>query len=228
VRLVFVLAFAATVLGIGWTGVFMPGWSPADLLGDAREAGSEDAPMVEVTVREENAPPPANVEPPAEVAPVEAMETPPEPVPAMTFEDVFEVPAPPEIVRPLDVDRVKPERPQPPAPQTQPRRAAPPAPGPVATAPGSGTAPATSRGKGGKPKTPQPPYPAFARSGKMTGTVVVSLLVDAAGSVTSATVARSSGHPALDSYTCNYIRRSWRWPEGGRRTFNQPVSFRLR
>ena len=62
----------------------------------------------------------------------------------------------------------------------------------------------------------------------MTGTVLVSIVVDAAGTVASANVARSCGHPALDDYTCSYIRRAWRWPEGGRRTFTQPVSFRLR
>src|SRR5687767_14650100 len=66
-RLVLVFAFATTVLGIGWAGVFMPGWSPADLLGDGREPGAEEALMLEVAVQEETVLPPAGAEPPVPV-----------------------------------------------------------------------------------------------------------------------------------------------------------------
>ena len=50
--------------------------------------------------------------------------------------------------------------------------------------------------------------------------------IDASGR--AGILARSCGFPALDSYTTGYIRRSWRWPEGERRSFTQSVTFRLR
>jgi TonB family protein len=62
----------------------------------------------------------------------------------------------------------------------------------------------------------------------MTGTVVVSLVVDASGGVVSVSVVRSCGFAQLDSHTCDYIRRAWHWPAGGRRTFTQNIVYRLR
>lgn len=229
IRPVMVLVLAACVLSVGWAGLLLPNWSAGELLGGGSNLPEDDAaPMVEIATAPESTP--AATEMAVEVTPpAEVMETPPEPV---TVVDAFEIPAPPETVRPLTIAEITPERPRQAAPSTQPRKAAPAAPGPAATATpasagGSGAGPITGGGKG-KAKTPQPPYPSFARSGKMTGTVVVSIAVDGSGSVVSAGVARSCGFPALDSYTTSYIRRSWRWPEGARRSFTQSVTFRLR
>ncbi len=228
IRPVVVLVLAACVLSVGWAGVLLPNWSAGDMLGGGQDLSEDSAPVVELAATPVSAPDvtdvPVEVTPPAVV-----METPPEPVAVV---DAFEIPAPPVTVRPLKVAEVTPERPRPAAPSTQLRKAAPAAPGPAAAATpasagGSGAGPKTGGGKG-KAKTPQPPYPSFARSGKMTGTVVVSITVDSSGSVVSAGVARSCGFPALDSYTTTYIRRSWRWPEGERRNFTQSVTFRLR
>jgi protein TonB len=223
-RMMCLIAFSLCILGIGWAGVLMPNWTPAEMLGGGMQS-PDDAPMVEQapadSASSEDTPP----EPPP--PPADAMETPPEPVPVLVKDAVFVIPAPPEIVRPLTVAEVNPDRPKP-QPSTQPRRAATPGPpGPPAAPAGAGAGPGPVA-KPGKPRTPQPPYPSFARSGKMTGTVVVSLVVDASGGVVSVSVLRSCGYSQLDSHTCDYIRRAWHWPAGGRRTFTQNVVYRLR
>lgn len=225
-RLMCVLAFGICILSIGWAGVLLPQWSPAEMIGGGNQSPEDNLPMVDLAPAQEASltpdVPPAVEEP----VPPEVVETPPEPV--VVNDAVFVIPAAPEIVRPLSVAEPVPDRPKPAVqPQTQPRRAGPPSTAPAMPSGGQGAGPGPVA-KPGKPKTPQPPYPSFARSGKMTGTVVVSIVVDSSGGVSSASVVRSCGFPELDSHTCSYIRRAWHWPAGGRRTFTQNVVYRLR
>jgi protein TonB len=74
---------------------------------------------------------------------------------------------------------------------------------------------------------PQPPYPSFARSRGLQGTVVVSISAAPDGTVTSASVARSSGSPDLDRYAVSWIRSRWRMP-AGTSSGQQTIHFRLR
>jgi TonB family protein len=92
---------------------------------------------------------------------------------------------------------------------------------------GSGRKPAASGVPGGKGRMPQPPYPSFARSRGLQGTVVVSISAAPDGSVTSASVARSSGSPDLDRYAVSWIRSRWRMP-AGTTSGQQTIHFRLR
>ncbi len=227
----FVAGFAICVLVAGWIGIVLPGENPALLLGQDRESGVEAVLEVMPSLAEQNSGPAAAEE--AAELPEEPPLTPdiPEPVPALTEADAFPVPEAPDLVTALSLPQAKSERSRPTA-RSSPPASAPPSGKPAAAAP-SRTAPGGSgsgegSGSGKTARTPQPPYPSFARSRRMTGSVLVSILVDSSGTVISATVTRSCGFPELDNYTADFIRRRWRWPEGGRRTFLQPVSYRLR
>ncbi|MEN9285296.1 MAG: hypothetical protein RLZZ179_2789 [Verrucomicrobiota bacterium] len=81
--------------------------------------------------------------------------------------------------------------------------------------------------KGGKGRMPQPPYPGFARSRGLQGTVVVSIRASADGAVTSASVARSSGHADLDRYAVSWIRGRWKLA-AGQTSATQTIHFRIR
>ncbi len=236
-KLMCILAFLGCVLSVGWAGVLMPGWTPAEMISMGDQGSGDEAPMVE-NISPESIPATSDMETPQEpeeVTPPDAMETPPEPVVALMEDAVFTVPAPPEIVKPLTVAQPQPpDRPKPATPsKPQPRRTA----GPPSPNPSPGSGPVSGAGTGmagvpgakpGKARTPQPTYPSYASAGRMSGTVVVSLVVDDAGNVVSCSLVRSCGFPQLDSHTCDYIRRSWHWPAGGRRTFTQNVQYRLR
>lgn len=230
-----VLAFTFCVLSVGWAGVFAPAWNASVMLSGGSDATNSDEPL---SLEADTAPEPAaEEETTPENTETAAVEEIPEDVP---LEEVFEVPDSPDLVT---VQRVAepepvPERPRAPSPRpasrsnsdSDSRPTARPAAARPSSSPGGGTGSGISQGAGSgkKAKTPQPPYPGFARSGRMSGTVLISILVDASGSVISANVVRSCGFPHLDSYASSYIRSRWHWPEGGRRTFTQPVSFRLK
>lgn len=169
----------------------------------------------------------------------ELVETPPEIqelpelVEAMTLEDIFAVPSAPKIedaLRPVD-PVVKPRpAPPPPRPRTttvvkRTGTASPNAqPGAVGGAVG-GTGRASGSGKG---KFPSPPYPSFARSGGMQGTVRLSISVGASGAVEGVSVTSSTGYSALDSYAVSWVQRNWRWPGGAANRYSLPLTFRLR
>lgn len=221
-----VLAFTFWVLAMGWTAYFLPpmalvvvemgGGSTPD------EPGAEDSMMMDTAP--EAAPETPDV---AEVPPEtpEVAEEIPEPVEVVDAPDVVTVPAPPEVIRPLQVAEVKPERPRPPVPSkpatAAPRSSKPPGPPSTATRPaagtgtgsgaGSGTGAGTGPGKGKKNRTPVPrDMPGWAKAAGLSGTVIMTLQVDSEGRVTGGSISRSCGSSQLDFYTLDLVRRTWR------------------
>lgn len=74
---------------------------------------------------------------------------------------------------------------------------------------------------------PWPDYPAAARRRGEEGTVTVRLSVDAAGAVTSAAVAASSGWRSLDEAAAGTVRRRWSFPPGEPRDYLVDIRFEL-
>lgn len=242
--LCWVLAIGASFLAVGLVGLneYVPRYHLKTLEDLANET---DAPMIETSMAElmsqqENQEEVAEetTELPVEIT--EVLETPqpiedlPELVEPMTLEDIFAVPSAPKIedaLRPVD-PVVKP-RPRPTPAPTKPTS-------PVARSSGTGapsarpgavggTAGGSGTGKGsGKGKFPAPPYPSFARSGGMQGTVRLSISVGATGAVEGVNVISSTGYSALDSYAVSWVRRNWRWPGGASNRYTLPLTFRLR
>ena len=237
------VAFTATFLAVGLVGMapYVPVYHLKTLEDLAKQ---EDAPMIETSMaelqslqeaQEEVAEEPTEL--PVEIT--EELETPqpmedlPELVEAMTLEDIFAVPSAPKIedaLRPVD-PVVKP-RPRPAPTPNKPRSSvASSGTGSPNARPGAvgGTAGGTGTGKGsGKGKFPAPPYPSFARSAGMQGTVRLSISVGASGAVEGVSVMSSTGYSALDSYAVSWVRRNWRWPGGASNRYTLPLTFRLR
>lgn len=238
------VAIGATFLAVGLIG--MAPYVPVYHLKSLEDlVNLDDAPMIETSMAElmsqqeaetEVAEEPTEL--PVEIS--EVLETPqpmedlPELVEAMTLEDIFAVPSAPKIedaLRPVD-PVVKP-KPRPTPTPNKPRST-------VAKSSGTGspnarpgavggTAGGTGMGKGsGKGKFPAPPYPSFARSSGMQGTVRLSISVGASGAVEGVSVTSSTGYSALDSYAVSWVRRNWRWPGGASNRYTLPLTFRLR
>lgn len=221
-----VVALAYCVLAVGWTAFFLP---PGVLVAVEMGGGSTpDDPGAEDTMEVESAPE-ASPETPdaADVPPepVDVAEEIPEPVEVVDAPDVVTVPAPPEVIRPLQIAEVKPERPRPPVPSkpatAAPRSNKPPGPPSTAARPttatgtgtgsGAGTGAGSGPGKGKKNRTPVPrDMPGWAKAAGVAGTVIMTLQVDGDGRITSGSISRSCGSSQLDSYTLDLVRRSWR------------------
>ncbi|MBU4500818.1 MAG: energy transducer TonB, partial [Gammaproteobacteria bacterium] len=58
---------------------------------------------------------------------------------------------------------------------------------------------------------PKPPYPALSRRLGEEGTVRLSILVNADGSVARLELVKSSGHPRLDQSAMNTVQSSWKF-----------------
>ncbi len=163
--------------------------------------------------------------PAPEVLPPELADL-PELVPALVTEDLFTVPAAPKLETALTpVEAPKPR------PQTTPPQPARSAPRPTTAASGAtggspGTGMAGAGGGGGR--FPAPPYPSFARSRGIQGSVMLTILVNASGAVESAVVAGSTGYSELDNHAASWVRRNWRFPPGEARSFKLPIVFKLR
>jgi protein TonB len=155
----------------------------------------------------------------------------PEIVEAVMPENViFPVPEKEQIIEPIKMVEVKPKpqpKPKPPAPKPRPVAVASIGTGTAGGATGAGQGMRTG-GYGSRGKFPAPPYPSWARSKGVAGSVTVAIVTDAAGTVTAARVLATSGNTELDSYTCSWIERRWRFPAGAPMTRRQPVYFRLR
>ncbi len=234
-----VVGISASFLTVGIIGMFAADVPPIHLLSLEDEAADEqvmiETTMAELLTLEAVEDQPAETEPLLPVEIPEAIETPPENfdlpeiAEAMTLEDVFAVPTAPKIedaLRPVDpVVKPKPA-PAPPRPRTP--TVARSSGGTPSTTSQSGTAGGTGASGTGRGKFPSPPYPSFARSGGMQGTVRLSINVGASGAVESVTVMGSTGFSALDEYAASWVRRNWRWPGGSAKRYSLPLTFKLR
>jgi TonB family protein len=244
-------ALSSCVLAIGILGCFQPEiLLQLTMSGAAGKPGSGDVvetTMAELVAMSETTQQVQETVLRPEVATPEVVTEPvvlpdlPELLPALTQEDVFEVPsAPPveEALKPID-----------PAPKPTVRKPAPPAPprssssssssmsgrsssssgssGRSSSGGGSGSGSASS-GSGGRGSFPQPSYPSYARSRGMQGTVTLTISVASNGSVTSTRVSGSSGHSTLDQHAASWVRRYWKFPGGAAKTYRVPIVFRLR
>jgi TonB family protein len=72
--------------------------------------------------------------------------------------------------------------------------------------------------------SPRPDYPVEARRSNITGAGVVLVRVNAAGIVTSAVMAQSTGSPLLDLAATSCFKR-WRFKPGPAFTWRTPISF---
>lgn len=161
----------------------------------------------------------------------------PELIPALLTEDLFTIPAAPKIETALTP--IEPEKPRaesarrpstsPATSTTNPTRTRP---SRTTTGSGSGGGGGTGgtgiSGTGGGGRFPTPPYPSFARSRGIQGTVTLTIVVNDAGLVEKTLVLTSTGFSELDSYAASWVRRNWRFPVGNARTVRLPIAFKLR
>jgi TonB family protein len=83
-----------------------------------------------------------------------------------------------------------------------------------------------STGAGGE--RPEPDYPVFFRQMGAQGTIAVLIHGDAAGNVVSVDVKESTGFPALDHYTMNFIKAHWHLPtNAGTLLFQTRITYKL-
>ncbi len=237
-----VVGITACFLAVGVIGLFASDLPPIHLR-ELESDSADNAAMIETSMAElqsMDSSEEAAAEQEESVLPVEIPEeitTPPENLDlpelaeALTMEDVFAIPTAPKIENALKpVDPVVRPRPAPAPPRTQ------------KTASHSNTSSSSSRagsasgatggtGSGvgtGRGKFPSPPYPGFARSGGMQGTVRLSINVGPSGAVESVNVMSSTGYSSLDEYAASWVRRNWRWPGGTANRYSLPLTFRLR
>jgi len=244
VSLCWLVGTSACFLTVGLVGMLAADLPPIHLKTLEDLVSAEELPMVETSMAELQSQEAAEEEASEEVAelPVEItepVETPPEVqdlpelVEPMTQEDIFAIPSAPKIedaMRPVDpVVKPKPRTPTPrPSPTNVVKRTGTGSPNATPGAIG-GTAGGTGTARGsGKGKFPAPPYPSFARSGGMQGTVRLSISVGATGAVEGVNVVSSTGYSALDSYAVSWVRRNWRWGGGSANRYTLPLTFRLR
>lgn len=207
-----------------------PATADAGLMVDVNAAASSAAESLPAETQTID---PPVVESPPDVPPI-VPDALPEVVPQLALEDLFTVPAAPEIEEPLTPDTPRPQ-PSPRQPTATPRSAATTAsPAPQTSSQKGGTGGTTTGGSGSSSggtssgTFPAPPYPSFARSRRMQGTVYLSIQVSSTGQVSSVQVARSSGYSDLDRYASDWVKSRWTWSTGKGGSYRQPVVFRLR
>lgn len=76
-------------------------------------------------------------------------------------------------------------------------------------------------------RMPSPMYPAAARRGGQTGTVIVEFTVDTSGRVIAAHASSPSPWPLLNNEAVRTVRR-WKFPPGGVMKLQRPIVFQLR
>ena len=87
-------------------------------------------------------------------------------------------------------------------------------------------APVAIRSTGTGGDRPQPPYPQMALELGQQGTVVMQMVADANGLVTSISVLKTSGSALLDRSTLDFVKRHWILPSGtAGRIFQAPIHY---
>ncbi len=234
-----IVGISGSFLVVGLVGMLAADLPPIHLKTLADVMNAEESPLIETSMAELQTleaaqDQPNETEPVLPVEIPESIEIPPENLDlpeiaeAMTLEDIFAIPTAPKIedaLRPIDpVVKPKPT-PTPPRPRTPVASSG----GTRSSTPQAGTAGGTgTTGSSGRGKTPAPPYPTFARSAGMQGTVRLVINVGPSGAVEGVSITGSTGFSALDDYAASFVRRNWRWPAGAARRFALPLSFRLR
>jgi protein TonB len=74
---------------------------------------------------------------------------------------------------------------------------------------------------------PEPRYPGTALRNRYQGTVLVEIMVDGSGAVSSAKVQKSSGFPTLDDAALDVVKNRWRFPPGKPLWLLWPCTFQL-
>jgi len=80
----------------------------------------------------------------------------------------------------------------------------------------------------GKPRGgsfPIPPYPPAYVRDRVEGLLVLDVTVAASGDVEAAQTVMSSGNKSLDSFTEDWVRRKWKFPPGGERSYRCPFTY---
>ncbi len=157
--------------------------------------------FVELSVEQEPAPPEPT--PPPEEEEPEPLDAPPEPIEPPEFQE--EKPTPPPKPRT--------DKPKPVAPIARPRTQ------------GAPTGPAPS-GRAAMIFKPNIQYPYEAKRSRITGSGVVVVSVTPSGSVSSATMGKSTGSPILDNAATSAFR-SARFKPGTVPTVKIPITFTL-
>lgn len=70
-------------------------------------------------------------------------------------------------------------------------------------------------------------YPRLARERHQQGDVMLYVIIDEAGGITSISIKNSSGSSILDNAAIDWVRRNWRFPFGQTRHFLVPFEFKL-
>jgi protein TonB len=193
--------------------------TPIDL-GDFTDAGPPGNP--------ENPAPEPSPEPPAETLPA-----PPELPPSAPSEPLPAIPelpaaAPAPVASAPRETRTESRRPaasSTPRPSTSSRGGSPSSGGSSATGAGSSGMSNSARLAAGR--MPAPSYPAAARRGGQTGTVVVEFTVDTNGRVIAAHAVKPSPWPLLNNEAVRTVR-GWKFPPGGVMKLQRPIVFQLR
>src|SRR5204862_2667974 len=141
---------------------------------------------------------------------IEATLAPPESTPPPEDIPLPEPPPPPDIKPEFVEERTPPPRPPPTAQKFTPIKA---------------SAMSMSQAKALAINSPRPPYPYEARSKRITGSGVIVATVDpGSGSVTDASVSKSTGSSILDDAAVSAFRR-WRFRPGSVSKVNIPITF---
>jgi protein TonB len=80
---------------------------------------------------------------------------------------------------------------------------------------------------GGEGTFPEPNYPSLAVRNHYQGTVIVEIMVEESGAISSAKVFKTSGFSMLDDAALQVVQRRWRFPPGPKRWLHWPCQFKL-
>lgn len=74
---------------------------------------------------------------------------------------------------------------------------------------------------------PDPEYPSLALRNQYQGTVIIEIMVEESGAISSVKVFKSSGFTILDDAALRVVQNRWRFPPGPKRWLHWPCTFKL-